>query len=766
MGHLHPLARPEFDRGAVAPAFPMANLALHFRMTDAQQAALDKLLRDQQDPASGVYHKWLTPEQFADRFGLSTDDINRIVVWMQSQGFHVEDVARSRNSVTFSGTAAQLQQAFRTEIHHFNVNGELHYASASEPAIPSALAGIVLRIRGLDDFRPRPKGLHFSRGHNLLAVSRYTIGSPASHFISPDDFATIYNVKALYAAGSDGTGQKIAVMGQTNIQTSDIDRFRSLSGLSVNTPQVILTGTDPGSNTTDLPEADLDLEWSGAVAKNAQIIYVNSTNVFTSLQFTVQNNLAPVISISYGLCEAQISNLNLLALNLLAQQANVQGQTILASSGDSGAADCDFQVASATQGPAVDVPASIPSVTGVGGTEFSADVANPNTYWSSTNNGSNGSVLAYIPETSWNDPPSGPSPQIAASGGGASTQFTKPIWQTGTGVPTDGARDVPDISFSASARHDGYLVCTSGSCVNGYLDGLGQLMVVGGTSVATPAFAGILALINQLTVSTGQGNINPTLYQLAASNPSAFHDIATGSNIVPCTSGSTGCPGSGSFGFSAGTGYDLVTGLGSADAFALASIWPALGGGGTPDFSISSAPASVTVASGSTTTTTLTLTAANGFTGTVNFTCTLPAPFIASDCTVSPASVNTSGTTTLNIGTASAFLVAPRTRWFIFPHNPSPVIAVLCLTMLFGVAAAAKFLRPGGVHGRRAAVVVCMLLLVIAGFGAAGCSHFIPPNSSGGGSGTNVPSGTAANAVVTATSGSLIHSTVVSVTVN
>ncbi len=371
--------------------------------------------------------------------------------------------------------------------------------------------------------------------------------------------ATIYDIAPLLAAGTNGSGQKIAIMGQTDINLSDIQAFRSQFNLPANTPQVILTGRDPGTSSTDLPEADLDIEWAGAVARNATILYVNSTNVFTSAQYAIDQNLAPVISMSYGGCEAENSS----STRSLAQQAAAQGISWVASAGDSGAAGCDSSSSSvATHGLAVNVPASFPEVTAVGGTEFSE---NSSSDWSSTNTANGGSALSYIPEIAWND--TALVHQLDATGGGASIYYAKPSWQAGPGVPADGARDVPDIAFSASPNHDGYLMFSGGS-----------LYIVGGTSVPTPVFAGVLGLLNQYLLRAGKiqtaglGNVNPSLYHLWQTTTGVFHDVTTGSNIVPCTNGTPNCS-TGSFGYSAGAGYDQVTGVGSADINQLFENW-------------------------------------------------------------------------------------------------------------------------------------------------------------------------------------------------
>src|SRR5262249_24934535 len=179
-------------------------------------------LKDQQDPSSRNYQLWLTPEEFADRFGLSADDINKVTSWLQSHGFKIEEIARSRTWIAFSGTAEQVHSAFQTEIHHYVVDGVRHYAPASEPSVPSALAGVVLGFRALDDFRLKPR----------LKTTRasFTSSLSGNHFLTPDDVWTIYDIRNLYNTGIDGTGQTIAVMGQTDILLSDIQTFRTNSG--------------------------------------------------------------------------------------------------------------------------------------------------------------------------------------------------------------------------------------------------------------------------------------------------------------------------------------------------------------------------------------------------------------------------------------------------------------------------------------------------------------------------------------------------------
>jgi uncharacterized protein (TIGR03437 family) len=556
-GHVPARARPEFDQGPVAASFPMPVVTIQLKLTQSQQTSLDQLLAGQQNPASADFHKWLTPEQYADRFGASQNDVNQIAAWLQSQGLKVQRSARSRTWIVFSGTAQQVENAFHTQIHQYLENGELHYANSTDPSIPAALSDIVLSLRGLNNYRLKPRGRLRSLG------PRNTSGG-GDHQMAPDDFATIYDVAPLYTAGINGTGQKLAVMGQTDINLSDIQAFRSKFNLPVMNPTVILVPgqADPGISQNDLPEADLDLEWSGAVARNAEIIFVNSSNVFTSLQDAVDNVYAPVITMSYGLCEGS-DLVDLPAERETAQQANSEGITWLNAAGDDGAADCeDVNATIAQDGLAVDAPGSVPEVTSMGGTEFNEGSG---AYWSGTNTANGASALSYIPEMVWNDTNLGGG--LAAGGGGASIFFPKPGWQTGPGVPNNSFRNVPDLSIASSPDHDGYFVYTGGS-----------LQIYGGTSMAAPTMAGIVTLLNEYLVSTGAqqqaglGNINPTLYRMAQNSPGAFHDVTVGNNSVPCVIGSPNCN-TGSFGYNAAPSYDQASGLGSPDAYNFVHQW-------------------------------------------------------------------------------------------------------------------------------------------------------------------------------------------------
>jgi hypothetical protein len=617
-GTVHPLAKAEYDTGVVDNSKVLQDMTINFKRSAAQEASLQALLAAQQDPSSPSYHKWLTPAQFGQLYGMSAGDLAQVTGWLQQEGFTVTSTAQSGNAISFSGSVANVERAFQTQIHNYTVKGETHYANSTQISVPAALGGLVNSVHGLDSFKLKPR-------IRKVANAKFTSGQTGDHYIAPGDLAVIYDINPLYTAGDTGKGITIAVVGQTDIVPADITDFRAAAGLPVNNPTVFtVPGTTPesvtnGADAGDLAETDLDLEYSGGVATGATVYLVNSDDVTTSLQYAVQNNVygvtVPIISQSYGACEAAYTTAALTAQEAVLAQANSQGQTIILAAGDDGAADCDegtstAPVTSAVYGLAVDYPGSSVYVTDAGGSEFMGDgtAAAPETgsgtYW--TANGSNDvvtSAKSYIPEMAWNDTTIAieDGGGFASGGGGVSQLWAKPSWQTGVpNIPADGHRDVPDISLDASPYHDGLLYCTQiltdgsptayvSSCqANSFrLSDPGQtdndtFQVAGGTSFAAPEFNGLLAIIEQkLAIAGGLGNINPSLYKLAANATtyaSAFHDITTGNNQVPCTTGSPDCPTGANpvIGYPAATGYDQATGIGSVDANNLATAFAAL----------------------------------------------------------------------------------------------------------------------------------------------------------------------------------------------
>jgi len=647
-GNTHTLARAEFDRGAAPASLPMQRMTLVLQRSAEQESALRSLLEEQQTRGSRNYRHWLTPEQFGKQFGLADNDRSTVVAWLQSHGFQVGSISKGGIAIEFSGTAGQVEEAFHTSIHKYEVNGEQHWANASDPSIPAALAVAVKGVLTLHNFPRHPQfTLHATPVRSKSAspasppLFTYTSGGKTYYGLGPTDFATVYNVLPLWTAGIDGTGQTIAIVGETNINLSDIEDFRSLFGLPAKDPIVILNGPDPGV-AGDEPEAVLDVSWSGAVAKNATIDLVVSASTETSLGvdlsalYIVDNNLAPVMSESYGECEATLGNAGNTFYNALWQQAAAEGITVVIAAGDGGAAGCDDfnREDLAEDGLAVSGFASTTYNVAVGGTDFDQTATTASKYWSATNNAATGaSALGYIPETTWNQSCAGQGAGqclyssnnldiVGGSGGPSSCStmdsngsclsgYNKPAWQTGAGVPTDGVRDLPDVSLFSSAGFNGsfYIMCEADLGFFGTQEKCSlandTFVGIGGTSAAAPSFAGIIALVNQKTAGQGmsgrQGNANYVLYKLAAQSGAScnsstapatgssciFYDVTKGNNSVPCASGSPNCgtAPSGGYGilvdpnnpsnpaWTTTAGYDLATGLGSVNANNLVNAW-------------------------------------------------------------------------------------------------------------------------------------------------------------------------------------------------
>jgi subtilase family serine protease len=642
-GNVHPKARAEFDQGAVADAQPLTRILLLLQRGTEQEAALRQLMEQQQAKNSPNYHAWLTPEQFGTQFGPADADVQAVTDWLTAHGFQNIKVAKGKTVVEFSGNAGQVRNAFATEIHRYSVKGEEHFANVSDPQLPAALAPVVKGVVALHNFRPK-SFLHnagtFQRNAKTGEVKpAFTFSDVNGTFyaVGPADFAKIYNIPTT----ATGAGQNIAIVGQSNINLQDVADFRNIFGLPANAPQVILNGPDPGLVSGDETESDLDVEWAGAVAPQAHIIFVTTQTTNTdfvagvdaSAQYIVDNNVAPILSESYGSCEAGLGTAGNAFYNSLWQQAAAEGITVVIAAGDNGSAGCDPALPpanqnAATQGLDVSGFASTPFNVALGGTDFD-DAANQATYWNANNaSGTQASAKGYIPETTWNDSCAGKVPNtcttvnsngtdLVAGSGGSSSVYTgpllKPSWQTGFG---DANRDIPDVSLFSSDgfNRSFYIVCESDQNITGDIGcnltkftstaPFHDFQAVGGTSAATPTFAAIVALINQKT-GQRQGNVNYVLYSLAKNeifancnsssftNPTVpppatcvFQDITKGNVSVACVGGSSGCSNTstaanqfgimtkgGTPAFGTAVGYDLATGLGSVNVANLLNAW-------------------------------------------------------------------------------------------------------------------------------------------------------------------------------------------------
>jgi Pro-kumamolisin, activation domain/Bacterial Ig-like domain (group 3) len=562
------------------------------------------LLGQQQDKSSPYYHQWLKPAEFGQKFGAADEDVQAVTAWLQSHGFQVTNVTKGRGIVEFSGTVAQVKEAFHTEIHKYVVNGEEHWGNSSDPQMPSALVSVVGGIATLHNFVKQPnlvstgQRAYLQRGAksnvNLCKVAQNPCPTAdVVHALSPADLSTVYNAPNSLNANQppvliNGDGIAIGVVARSNINVSDIQEFRDVFGMPANffPNSIVLNGPDP----TDLGgaeeiEAVLDASWVGAAAPNANIYFVVSQSTETtdgvdlSEIFIVDNNLAAIMTESFGTCEQDATQALANAEFAIAEQAAAQGITFLASSGDSGAV-CSRNT---TGTIATQIPASLPYVTAIGGTMF---ISNDAPFWNTTNNGILESALKYIPENVWNESFSNGSQ--AAGGGGISTLFKAPPWQGGVPGLSGTMRQVPDVSLNAAADHDPFIICVQSlgaSCLPG-----SPVFLVGGTSASTPSFAGIMALVVESQTNQRQGQAGYVLYDLAASEMNTpatlaacnstgvsvpastcvFNDVTSGNNVLGGEIGST-------TDFQATAGYDLASGLGSVNVTNLIKSWKTAG---------------------------------------------------------------------------------------------------------------------------------------------------------------------------------------------
>jgi hypothetical protein len=593
----HRLARAEFDRGMAPANLPMNRMLLVLNRSADSQRSLDIFLRAQLDESSTQYHKWLTPQEFGQRFGAADADIAKVTSWLQSHGFVVGAVSNGRDLIEFSGTVDQVQQAFHTDIHRYVVKGKSHWANSSDPQIPAALSPLVAGVATLHNFRKTSQIATIKPNAAKIDATglrpRFT-ASDGTHALSPADFSILYDIGPLTAKGIIGTGSTIGVVARSDINMSDIQDFQSAFDVPNNLPQIVINGPDPG-NTGDGDEAEavLDTSWSAALAPNATVKLVISASTNTtdgvdlSEEYIINHNLADVMTESYGDCEANYTQAEAQFYSGLAQQAAAQGISYTVAAGDSGATGCDdpSSVTVASGPVSVNVLAATPYNIAVGGTEFNEN-GNDSAYWNASNTPTFASAIGQIPENAWNESCTaaqcGSNAGIWAGSGGASVFFTKPSWQAGVaGIPADGARDIPDVSFT-SAGHDFYLLCLDGSCTS--KRGQSTFSGISGTSAATPAVAAVMALVVQARGSR-QGQAAANLYRLAAqeqlascnvsntSSPPAstciFRDVTVGNNAVPGQAGY----GTNTAKYQAGVGYDLTTGLGSIDVTNLVSNW-------------------------------------------------------------------------------------------------------------------------------------------------------------------------------------------------
>ena len=599
-GNVRREANAQNDRGAVSGGLKLDHMLLQLKRPADREAALEARIEAMHQPGNPAFHQWLTAEQLGEQYGPNPADITAVTGWLGKQGFAVNSVSKSGMVVDFSGTADQVKSAFRTELHSLSVKGESHIANMQDPQIPAALANAVVGVTSLNNFHPKPTNLGISAAR-IDAASKAVVPNSAKTFqaataqganpdltasasyqlVVPDDLHTIYNFEPAYQSGVTGKGETVVVIEDTNVYSvKDWSVFRSTFGLTKYAKGSFTQEhpggcADPGDLIGNDGEAILDAEYASAAAPNAAIVLASCADTQTTfggliaVQALINQTLPPpIISISYGECEAALGSAGNAIYNQTYQQAASEGVSVFVSSGDSGAAGCEQNQPAATLGIAVSGFASTPYNVAVGGTDFGDTYAGTNAdYWRATNNATYGSAKSYIPEIPWDDScastlitniegynvPFGASgfcnsalgekyflTTAAGSGGpsncahgdtsplngtpansGTCKGYAKPNYQRGLyGNPADNVRDIPDVSlFAANGVFGHYYIF----CYSQPAKGAGGVPCTGnpenwsgagGTSFAAPIVAGVQALVNQAT-GQPQGNPNYVYYALA-----------------------------------------------------------------------------------------------------------------------------------------------------------------------------------------------------------------------------------------------------------
>ncbi|PYT79659.1 MAG: hypothetical protein DMG40_15005 [Acidobacteria bacterium] len=874
-GNVRPEVNTVNDRGAVSENFAMEHMLLQLQRPPELEKELQQFIEDLYDPKSPNFHKWITAQQFGQRFGVAQQDIDALTRWLGSYGFNINAIYPSNMLIDFSGTASQVRAAFHTEIHNLEVKGTRHVANMSEPQIPAALAPVVLGIVSLHNFRPH--GAHKMR----MPSASYTFAGSSGgteYGMVPGDLATIYNLNPLFTSGVTGKGQTIALIEDTDLYTtSDWKTFRSTFGLS-SFSSGSLTTVHPGSNClapglvgSNEAEAILDAEWATAAAPNAAIEMATCADTATTfggliaIENLINASSQPpaIMSVSYSACEAEDGSSSNAAFNSAYQQAASEGVSVFVAAGDSGASSCDNGASAATHGIGANALASSPYDVAVGGTDFGDTYSHTNsTYWSSTNSSTSSSARSYVPEIPWdnscasslissfegysttygsggfcNSPlgqqhfettvaggggPSGcasGSPSISGVVSGSCQGWAKPSWQSVLGNPSDGVRDLPDVSLFAAngVWSHYYVICFSdlangGALCSGSPSGWSG---AGGTSFAAPILAGIQALVNQST-GARQGNPNSVYYQLAAgeygssgssscnsSNGNSvgssciFYDVTQGDMDVNCT-GSSNCYLPSGFegvlstsnssskpAFGTKVGWDFATGIGTVNAANLVKNWPGSSAPppSQPDFSLSASPSSLTITQGSSGSSKITVNALNGFNSSVSLAASgqptgVTASFSSnpatgsSTLTLSASGTATLGTTTVTVTgtsgslthtttislTVSSTAPAPSQPDFSLSASPGSV------TITQGGSSSSSTITINPINSFSGSVN-------LTASGPSGISASFSPNPATGSSTLTLSASSTAtlgtgNITITGTSGSLSHTTTISLTVN
>jgi len=519
----------------LGPTDPKRQISLSISMATASDAEINRALAAIEDPKSPEYHHYLTPEEYAQRFGPSAAALATVERSLRAAGFAVTLPLAGGSLLGAQGRVGQAQSLFGVHLSDYRTaGGDLYYAPDAAPRLPADWSGAALNVLGLNN-RPtlHPAGIRqMAQGGDQPP--------PPPRLLSPVELERAYHIAPLHLAGLNGEGQTIALPEIDTFKQHDIDYYDRTYGLNT-TPIEVVQVNGGASRAKEVSETTLDIEIIHAIAPRTKIIVYEGPADFNGLANTfnkiVSDNRAKVMSVSLGGCEPAIWEAPDLGpnyfttLNNIFRQAAAQGMTVFVSSGDDGAYTC-HQNDPSDNTVSASLPATNPFVTAVGGTALLVN-----------NDGS------YYGEAGWEGPLAG-----TGGGGGLSVGYFRPDWQTGPGVSNQYStnnRQVPDVAASADPL-TGYRIYDS---TDGLCRGEDCWVAIGGTSASSPLWASLIVLANQRAADNGKptmGFINPALYQIGADATlkDAFHDVTVGGNLYyPATSA-----------------WDYATGWGSPDA--------------------------------------------------------------------------------------------------------------------------------------------------------------------------------------------------------
>jgi subtilase family serine protease len=566
---------PGMPRGAVVvgDVQPEQELQLYVALQPPEPEALERFASEVSTPGSPLYGQYLSVPEFAQRFGAPPEEVAAVRSALARRGLEVGAPAANRLSLPVTATVAAAESAFGVSLDQVRLSsGRLAYANDRAPALSAAAAPYVQGVLGLDDLaRSQRRGSADAETAAPPATTATTglptpgpqpcaaalQGQAEEGGYTADQIAAAYGLSNFHAAGNFGAGQTVALLELEPYSPADIATYQSCYGTAVEITNVDVNG-GPGPYKGEDGESALDLEQLIGLAPGADIVVYQAPNTGAAeveiLSSYVQQNVAKVMSSSWGICEPAVENGPAAAMDALLQEAAAQGQSFFVAAGDYGSTDCYEEDGIHDKSLAVDFPGSDPFATDVGGTRMEDPTAAPPT------------------EYLWND-----SPKWGAGGGGISEHFPMPSYQrqaapalgvlndlsTGDTCGFAYCRQVPDVAADASGE-TGYVVFSEGVWWEN-----------GGTSAVAPLWAALATLVNASPACQGHsiGFANPALYAVAGSAYAAnFRDITS---VKP-----DGMPTTNRFDaakpFPAKAGYDMASGLGTPNGFELGASLCAL----------------------------------------------------------------------------------------------------------------------------------------------------------------------------------------------